>query len=81
MTYQPKINLQERIDYMYIYIRRERERERERERVITFYGRDIENKMRRRRRVKIKYIVMTRTPKTDWYLGLMIKSYYQEWTS
>ena len=75
MTYQPKINLQERIDYIYIY------GERERERVITFYGRDIENKMRRRRRVKIKDIVMTRTPKTDWYLGLMIKSYYQEWTS
>ena len=77
MTYQPKINLQERIDYIYIY--GERERERERERVITFYGRDIENKMRRKRRVKIKDIVMTRTPKTDWYLGLMIKSYHQEW--
>ena len=73
MTYQPKINLQERIDYIYIW--------RERERVITFYGRDIENKMRIRRRVKIKDIVMTRTPKTDWYLGLMIKSYHQEWTS
>ena len=31
MTYQPKINLQERIDYIYIYMERERERERERE--------------------------------------------------
>ena len=38
-----------------------RERERERERIITFFMREIENKMRRRR-VKIKVIVMTQIP-------------------
>ena len=54
--------MQERIDFIYIYIYIEREREREREREITFYGRDVENKMKIRKRVKIKNIVMTQTP-------------------
>ena len=50
MIHQPKVKLQRRI-YIYIYI----ERERERERVITFFGREIENKMRKRSIKKIKY--------------------------
>ena len=41
MIHQHKVKLQKRI---YIYIQRERERER----VITFFGREIENKMRKR---------------------------------
>ena len=41
MIHQPIVKLQKRI---YIYI----ERERERERVITFFGREIENKIRKR---------------------------------
>ena len=45
MIHQPKVKLQKRIYiYIYIYI----ERERERERVITFFGREIENKIRKR---------------------------------
>ena len=43
MIHQPKVKLERRI-YIYIYIYRERERER----VITFFGREIENKMRKR---------------------------------
>ena len=39
--------------HIYIYIYRERGREREREREITFFGREIENKMRKRS-IKIK---------------------------
>ena len=35
MIHQPKVKLQERINYIYIYI----ERERERERIITYFGR------------------------------------------
>ena len=46
MIHQPKVKLQKRI-YIYIYI--EREREREREIVITFFGREIENKMRKKK--------------------------------
>ena len=48
MIHRLKVMLQKRINniYIYIYIYIERERERERERVITFFGREIENKMR-----------------------------------
>ena len=53
MIHQPKVMLQKRINniYIYIYIYMERERER----VITFCGREIENKMRKRSIKKIKY--------------------------
>ena len=53
MIHRPKVKSQKRINNIYIYI----ERERERERIITFLGREIENKMRRRS-VKIKNIVI-----------------------
>ena len=58
MIHQPKVMLQKRINNIYIYIYRERERERE----ITFFGREIENKMRKRS-IKIKniYIVISQT--------------------
>ena len=56
MIHQPKIKLHKRINNIYIYIYIERERERERER--SFFGREIENKMRRRS-IKLKYIVLT----------------------
>ena len=56
---------QKRINNIYIYIYRERERERERERgregEITFFEREIENKMRKRN-IKIKNIVISQTP-------------------
>ena len=48
MIHQPKVKLQKIINNTYIYIERERERKRERERVITFFEREIENKMRKR---------------------------------
>ena len=54
MIHQPKVKLHKRINNIYIYIYRERERERER----SFFGREIENKMRRRS-IKLKYIVLT----------------------
>ena len=51
MIHQPKVKLQKRINniYIYIYIYIERERERERERVITFFEREIEKKMRKKK--------------------------------
>ena len=58
MIHQSKVQLQKRINNIYIYIYIERERERE----ITFFGREIENKMRKRS-IKIKniYIVISQT--------------------
>ena len=47
-----------RINNIYIYIYRERERERERE--ISFFRREIENKMRKRS-VKRKNIIISQT--------------------
>ena len=43
MIHQPKVKLQKRINNIYIYI------ERERERVITFFEREIEKKMRKKK--------------------------------
>ena len=64
MIHQPKVMLQKRINniyiYIHIYIHVCRERERERERVITFFEREIENKMRKRS-IK-KNIIISQTP-------------------
>ena len=49
MIHQPKVKLQKRINNIYIYIYIYRERERERERVITFFEREIEKKMRKKK--------------------------------
>ena len=51
MIHQPKVMLQKRINNIY----------RERERVITFLGREIENKMRKKK-YQIKNIVISQTP-------------------
>ena len=51
MIHQPKVKLQKIINNIYIYI--------ERERVITFFEREIENKMRKRS-INI-YIVISQT--------------------
>ena len=54
MIHQPKVKLQKRINNIYIYIYIERERERER--VITFFEREIEKKMRKKKRENKKNI-------------------------
>ena len=57
MIHQPKVILQKRINNVCVCVCvcvcKERERERERERVITFFEKEIENKMRKRS-IKIK---------------------------
>ena len=56
MIHRLKVMLQKRINNIYIYIYIERERER----IITFFGREIENKMRKKK-YQIKNIVISQT--------------------